>query len=557
MEAAELAAAVVETVRGMTPGELVSAIFAGYVLAMFGVGILAGGNSAWNLNLRLVGWIISGLLWLPLSLIGRATGRAVPMVGASMVNVMSTGTTPQLRRPDEDEMIPRRTVDPRRNPRGLRHGLIWTPPGTIEAVSATVVGESGSAKGQAYANYKLQHQMRYSNENMILMEVKPNLEQSEIVYANLRPGDRIFEMTFQPKDEHSSALSLFAGNEEIADVAYELTHDPSARDSHWNEKAAELIEVVAISLGASSLHQVRDVIADREALARLRTRYPMVNNVADEDKEWGYIRSTAAKALKPLAYPNVRRVFAGGPDVEQPDFSRTDGRDIVIWRPDWSSAARTYRLITAGLHATIMSAVRGGYAGGPGTKVILDEAGSFMRLSRLGGYLDLARGGKLNLIYVLQSRTQLAAQLDRAEAERIWAATEAKIIGPTTDLELARDIAALSGQRRVHYSGPRQHDEILAQRRETTRNAINATELTGQQEGEFTLVHRGKIIKYRVPRKFYHYRQAKQPPAERPRPHGVADPFSYVVPQMMGQHVEPAPELNYEDDQEDDQGDII
>jgi type IV secretory pathway TraG/TraD family ATPase VirD4 len=291
-------------------------------------------------------------------------------------------------------------------------------------------------------------------------------------------------------------------------------------------------------------------------------RYPMVENVADEAREWGYIRSTAAKALKPLAYPNARRVFAGGPGVEQPDFSRTDGRDIVIWRPDWSSAARTYRLITAGLHATIMSAVRGGYAGGPGTTAILDEAGSFMRLSRLGTYLDLARGGKLNMLYVLQSRTQLAAQLGRDEAERIWAATEAKIVGPTTDLQLARDIAALSGQRRVHYSGPRQHDEILAQRRETTRNAMNETELTGQQEGEFTLVHRGKIVKYRVPRKFYHHRQAKQPPEERPRPHGVADPMSYVVPQMMGQHVEPDPDLRHEDDpddgqEEDDRDDII
>ena len=524
----ETAAAVLEIARGMTLRELASAIFAGYVLAMVGVGILAGGNTASNLNLRLMGWIMSGLLWLPVALIGRATGRALPMAGVGLVNLMPT-STPQLRRPDEDEMVARRKVDPRRKPQDLRHGKIWTPPGAVEAVSAVLVGESGSAKGQTHVNYMIEHQMLYSPEHLILLEVKPNFELSDIVYAHRRPGDRIFEYSFQAKDDLSSALALFASDEQIADVAYELTHDPAARDSHWNEKAAELIEAVAIALGASSLHEVRDVIADREALARLRASSPLVENVADEPKEWGHIRSTAARALKPLAYPMARRVFAGGRGVEQPDFSRTDGRDIVIWRPDWSSAARTYRLITAGMHATVMAGVRGGYAGGPGATAILDEAGSFMRLSRLGAYLDLARGGKLNLLYVLQSRTQLAAQLDRAEAERIWAATELKMVGPTTDLELARDIATLSGQRRVHYSGPRQHDEILSQRRETTRNAINATELTGQQEAEFTLVHRGKILKYRVPRKFYHHRQAKQPPAEHPRPRGVADPRSYAV----------------------------
>jgi hypothetical protein len=73
-----------------------------------------------------------------------------------------------------------------------------------------------------------------------------------------------------------------------------------------------------------------------------------------------------------------------------------------------------------------MSAVRSGYAGGPGTKAIFDEAGSFMRLDRLGSYLDLGHGGKIGVVYVLQSRAQLAAQPGSEEAEGLWSATALK-----------------------------------------------------------------------------------------------------------------------------------
>jgi type IV secretory system conjugative DNA transfer VirD4/TraG family protein len=136
-------------------------------------------------------------------------------------------------------------------------------------------------------------------------------------------------------------------------------------------------------------------------------------------------------------------------------------------------------------------------------------------------------------VYVLQSRAQLAAQLGREEAERVWSATELKIVGPTSDLQLARDIAALSGERRVHYTRPRRHDEIIGQTGEDTRHLIRANEITGQQEGEFILIHRGCVEKYRVPSKRYHHAQAKEPPDGRPRPHGVAEPESYRVPPMI------------------------
>jgi hypothetical protein len=223
----------------------------------------------------------------------------------------------------------------------------------------------------------------------------------------------------QAKDDLSSAATLISDPGTLPDVCWFLSNEPGAKDGHWNEKAAECIEQTALALAelydaSPTINDVRDAIADRERLADLRRRFPSLNYVADEPKEWAYIRSTAAKRLKPLADPLVRRVFAGDPGVPQPDFSRRDGREIVIVRPDWASAERTARFVTALIHAIVMSAITGGYAGGPGTQVIFDEAGSFMRLDRLGSYLDLARGGKIGIVY----RPAVASSARRAAGAR-------------------------------------------------------------------------------------------------------------------------------------------
>ncbi len=502
-----------------------------------------GPRGVWELHRPLVvaaAFFFLRVAWLPLALVGRVAGGTVPgPVTYAAVNDYFRDTR-QVREPETAELQQRRTVDPRKvaGAAKLSHGGIWTPVGVRPAVSGAITAESGGAKGQTHVNYQVQYQMLHSPEHLVLLEVKPNLELSKIVYAHLRPGDRLFEYTMQPKDRRSSAAALVADPRTMPDVCWMLANEPDAKDGHWNEKAAEAMEQTVLGLRhlgrrRVTLNDVRDVMVDRELLADLRRRFAALDYVADEPKEWGYIRSTAAKRLKPLSDPLVRRVFAGTGRITQPDFSRTDGRDIVVIRPDWESAERTSRFVTALVHAQVMGAVRGGYVGGPGTKVILDEAGSFMRLTRLGSYLDLARGGRINLFYVLQSRAQLAAQLGRDEAQRVWSATELKIVGPTSDLELARDVAALSGERRVHYPKPRQHDEFVGRTGEGTRHLVRYDEITRQQEGEFVLVHRGEVVKYRVPKKRYHHTQAAEPPARRPKIKGVAKPEFYGVPPMV------------------------
>lgn len=505
-----------------------------------------GPRGVWELHRPLVvaaSFLFLRVAWLPLALVGRVIGGTVPRpVTLTAVNDYFRDTR-QVREPETAELQQRQNVDPRKVPgtAKLSRGGIWTPVGVRPAVSGAIMAESGGAKGQTHVNYQVQYQMLHSPEHLVLLEVKPNLELSSMVYAHLRPGDRLFEYTMQPKDRRSSAAALVADPRTMPDACWMLANEPDAKDGHWNEKAAEAMEQTVLGLRhlgrrKVTLNVVRDVVVDRELLADLRRRCPALDYVADEPKEWGYIRSTAAKRLKPLSDPLVRRVFAGFGRITQPDFSRTEGRDIVIIRPDWESAERTSRFVTALVHAQVMGAVRGGYAGGPGTKVILDEAGSFMRLTRLGSYLDLARGGRIGLFYVLQSRAQLAAQLGRDEAQRVWSATELKIVGPTSDLELARDVAALSGERRVHYPKPRQHDEFISQTGEDTRHLVRYEEITRQQEGEFVLVYRGEVVKYRVPKKRYHHTQAAEPPAKRPKIRGVAKPETYGVPSMVAPH---------------------
>jgi hypothetical protein len=82
----------------------------------------------------------------------------------------------------------------------------------------------------------------------------------------------------------------------------------------------------------TTLCDVREVVDDREALKELRKESRRVDNVADEEKEWGYIRSTAARALEPLESARARALFDAD-RVRMPDFTGPR-RQIVFLCPD-------------------------------------------------------------------------------------------------------------------------------------------------------------------------------------------------------------------------------
>lgn len=512
-------------------------------------------------------WPATLLLWWPAVLAWRLivkpsgmwTGRALIERGKALAG------KERPRRVDDPanaELEERRTVNPARMPgvRTLAHGEHFTAAGVLEAPHKVVLGQTGSAKNEADLNWEIQHQLVYGREHLVVTDVKTNAQISRIVYEHARPEDRIYVYSFHPRDPLSSSLRLFRDPDDARDLAYMLTDEQGQKDSHWNGKAADLIVAVAQALteiraqadpAASSpgrdephpyqhgwgheitvtLNEVRDEIADRQKLAQLVQISPAVSNIADVPKEWGYIRSTASRRLGALSSPLVRRVFAGAGDTVQPDFSRTDGREIVIFRPHARSAERLSRYIYAGMDVVFRAACDGGDAGGPGCKFIIDEAASYMKLQNLPEYLDLGRASKVQVTFVLQGLNQLYAKMERDQGEAMISSTEVKVIGATSDREAAKMISDLTTPMTVHSRRPADRDELLGEWAGHERPLILPHEITQQRKGEFTVQQGPDVYKVRVPEGRFHWRQAGTPKPRRPE--GIVDPDTYKVPAIL------------------------
>lgn len=418
--------------------------------------------------------------------------------------------------PEKVELVERERSIPNRTPglEDLQHGLHWTPAGLIEDVHMGSIALSGGAKGQTIANYQIQFQLQYSPENLLILEVKPNQELSKVAAAYARPGDRFFVYTLHPHNKKSSGLYVPQGRE-LEDFAHSLTYEPDSKDPHWNTKAAQLIpatgEALAAEGKAATLGNIAASIMDRQTLEQLIEDHRVVDNVADNEKEWGYIRSNATRHLTALNDERVARMFAGTAKTPQPFDGRGQGRDIIVVRPHEPSAEREARYIVAILDILLNRAGQDGYAGGRGTYAVLDEFASFLNLSKMRRYLDIGRGGKLQMSYFLQGRSQLAAQVGQTEANSILDNTEILAVGPTNDHDLARSISDLAGHTRVDYQSARQTGEILRNWQEESVPVIRPTEITNQGEANWTIKHVGDVSKTYVAKEDYHHTQAAPP----------------------------------------------
>lgn len=496
-----------------------------------------------------VWWMLAAPVWISYKVLkgsGWLGSRALLRIGRGRSRVQD---------PASAELIERRAINPARTPQiqTLSHGQHYTPAGLRNGVHKATIAESGAAKGQTDVNYEIQHQLQHSRESLLVLEVKPNKELSNVVYANARPEDRIWEYTMQPGDEYSSAVTI-PDHSKMRDLAHSLCHEKDSKDPHWNNKSIELISAIAGSAPQTTINDVRDVVVDRRRLEQLGENCPAVDNVADVEKEWSYIRSTATRHLQALGDERVRRVFAGTADTPQPHYRGypDGGRDIVIVRPHEESAQREARFVVALLDIQLKAAVAAGHAGGPGTKAILDEFASFLDLSKMRRYMDLGRGGRLQISYVLQGRDQLAAAVGKTEADSIIASTEIKVMGATSDYELAETVSKLSRRRTVEYRGAREMDDLLGDWREQARYNVEPGEITAQTSGQWTVLQGPDVTKVEVPRHHYHHTQAA-PPKEQ-RIWGVVAPEAYAVPSLL----EPddtdggSEGYNSRDDQEDD-----
>lgn len=512
------------------------------------VGMFGGKRSVERLNARVVGGVLGlfgGVLVAALgALAGLLRFLVVAFVPVALAAVLGAVRPRRVADPTRTPLVERVGADPARVPglNSLGPGNHATPAGVVPGVHMVTVAMSDAGKGQTIVNYQIQHQLTRTAQNLIVIDAKASAPLTAVVKAYLRPADRLYVYTMHSRDEESSSLRLFADPERLADVAYMLCDEAGLQDSHWNDKAAELIEAVARALTGlryqaemaaaalvgeaaaagpgeeeitASLNEVHDHVADREKLAELRRVSPLVDNVADNEKEWGYIRSTAARRLKPLAVRGLRRVFAAGEDTEQPDFgpSADGGRTVVIVRPDPKSAQRLGRYVSAVLDVLYRLAAEGGDAGGAGTKVVVDEAASYMRIANLGEYLDLGRESGVQLHYVLQSATQLAARLkDRDQAEHLIGSTEVKAVGATGDPRTAQTISRLSGRSTVHYRGPVRKGHVLGDWREKEKANVTEEEILAQRKGEWTVQYAGDALRLvRVGKEHYHFTQTAEP----------------------------------------------
>jgi hypothetical protein len=491
----------------------------------------AGGEAVSRMNLRLAGWALSlalALAWLPIVGSLRLAGRSVPLVGMGLVNLLPRAR-PTLRNPDTDEVEKRRTVNPTKRPKRPMELEEQRAAGEIlPSVHQGIIAGPGAGKNQAFLNYQIRDAIIASSQNLVL--VAPKKETEEIVYRYAKRGSRVFRYTMHPKDEVCSALDLFENDFRVPDVASMICDAPNEQ-AHWREKAEQGIDAIVTTLRLlgrpANLPAVRDVVSSREELAGMRRISAELDEVADEPKEWSYIRSTVTRVLKPLKLEHIRRVFAARKETARPAFDGQEGRDFVILKPRPGASEAEKRLVCAALDVLYRSACDAGENGGPGTRVIVDEAASFMRLERLPEYLELGRGLRTQLTYVLQSTKQLAAVLGNDEAEQILASTDLLVVGATNDLSTARMIEAASAPERVNYRGPRQHDELVPGLRETVRSRITAQEVLAQEKAEWTIKRGPKIWKVRVPEKHYFYRQEHLEISAGPLPAADARPEDY------------------------------
>lgn len=435
----------------------------------------------------------------------------------------------KVRDPDRVEMIPRKTVNPARQAKSheVGHGHFRVLGATRKAVQCAVISESGGAKGQTVVNFVIRDQLQHSPEHLVILDVKGDLYHDVVRRYYSPEGDQLWKLTMHSDAANSSSIALFAATDaaRARQVTQALTRPQDSSDPYWAKKAGALIASIATENGGSIL-RARDIVSDPLLLEAERERSRAVDSVADNTKEWGSIRSNAMEALVALDSDRVRRLVAGW---RLPDFGAQKHRQIVVIQPDEDIAGDAAGIIAAAIDALYSTAAFGGKRGGPGTKFIIDEAASFMALESLPRYLELGRGSRVQLMYVLQSAAQLAAVLGRDQAARVLAATPLHLVGSTTDIAMAEELSKLSGVGRVHYRGPAEEArEGRNNWREYERALILPTEITDQKPGEWTVRQGSDIRKYRVPEKRYYYRQ-QHPPRQATRLMCVPKPADYML----------------------------
>lgn len=364
-----------------------------------------------------------------------------------------------------------------------------------------VISKAGGGKDETLVGPAFYHELTRGSSDVVIMD--PKLEQLEAASeGGYLPRDAdLYVYGTSPKLPvgRTDAFDVFCLERNLT-TARILTEEES-RDGHWQHKAADLVVATWAALEEATgematLADVREVVDDREALKELRRRNRRVDNVADEKKEWGYIRSTAARALEPLEAARARALFDAD-RVRMPDFA-SPRRQIVFLCPDPGAGEEEAKLTAAMVEVLVQLGRRTGLE--RIQKFIINEAASFTSLTRLPQYVDIGRGEGVYLLYVLQSWSQLVRRLGAAGARNLWTGSAAQIVGQGAEPELAEEMSRYTDPMRLTHRQPRQYRQDPGGEHvsEERRQALLRHHITGLKMGEWVMRVAPEIYRYEV-----------------------------------------------------------
>jgi hypothetical protein len=362
-----------------------------------------------------------------------------------------------------------------------------------------VISKAGGGKDETLIGPALYHELIRGSSDVVIMD--PKLEQLAAAYeAGYLPEDAdlyIYGTSPKLSFEWADAFDVFALERNLT-TARILTEEES-RDSHWQHKAANLLVAVHAALEKvtgekATLCDVREVIDDREALKELRRESRRVDNVADEEKEWGYIRSTAARALF-----DAHR-------IRMPNFA-SERRQIVFLCPDPGAGEEEAKLTAAQVEVLVQLSRHTGMQ--RIQKFLINEAASFTSLTRLPQYVDIGRGEGVYLMYVLQSYSQLVRRLGAAGARNLWTGSAAQVVGQGAEPELAEEMSRYTDPVRLTHRQPRQYGQAPGGERvsEERRQALLRHHITGLKMGQWVMRLAPEIHRYEVQGRHTHSAQ--------------------------------------------------
>lgn len=380
--------------------------------------------------------------------------------------------------------------------------------------SIGVISKAGGGKDEAVVGPTIYQEMLRGSSDLVIMD--PKVEQLILALRSqyILPKADIYVYGSSPfLDPHgrSNAFDLFR-HERDQTTARILTEEES-RDSHWQHKAADLLVAVWAALEETTgeratLCDVREVVDDRDALKELRRESRKVDNVADEPREWGYIRSTAARALEPLESARARAVFDAD-QIRMPDFT-SERRQIVFLCPDPGAGEAEAKLTAAMVEVLVQLARQTGLD--RIQKFVMNEAGSFMNLPRLPHYAEIGRGEGVYMMYVLQSWSQLVRRLGIAGARSLWTGAAAQIVGQGAEPELAEEMSRYTEPVRLKHRQPRQRRQSPGGEHisEERRPALLPHHVTGLGTGEWIMRVAPDIYRFKVPKRYTQTEQLKK-----------------------------------------------